>query len=268
MPIALVTGGGTGIGRQIALALARRGYDVAVAGRRIEPLATVVDELRTLGVRGVAIQADVTDAAERQALCDQVRTELGPLDVLVNNAAVLAAGAIEALPSDELERAIGTNLTAPLDLTRRMLADLSERRGTVVMVASGAANLPFPYLSLYSGTKAALAMCGEALRPELRARGVRLLTAYPPFTATSMTAGLAEAAQAPWLRAMTPERVGEQIVRALVAGRQRYYCAWADWALAQTARCTPGLVRRVLGWHSDWFRTVAEARRMDDSNAT
>ncbi|HVC93560.1 MAG TPA: SDR family oxidoreductase [Pirellulales bacterium] len=260
MPNALVTGGGTGIGRQIALSLARRGYDVAVAGRRIEPLTTVVDELRLLGVQGVAIQADLTSAAVRQALCAQVRAELGPLDVLVNNAAVLAAGAIESLSSEELERAINTNLTAPLDLTRRVLTDLSERRGAVVMVASGAANLPFPYLSLYSGTKAALAMCGEALRPELRTRGVRLLTAYPPFTATTMTAGLAEAAQAPWLRAVPPERVGEQIVRALLAGRQRYYCAWADWALAQTARCAPGIVRQVLGSQSERFRTMAERK--------
>jgi short-subunit dehydrogenase len=268
MPNALVTGGGTVIGRQIALALARRGYEVAVAGRRFEPLTTVVDELRTFGVRGVAIRADVTNAAARQAICDQARAELGPLDLLVNNAAVLTAGAIETLSSDELERAIGTNLTAPLDLTRLLLSDLSERRGAVVMVASGAANLPFPHLSLYSATKAALTMCGEALRPELRARGVRLLTAYPPFTATSMTAGMAEAAQAPWLRAVPPERVGEQIVRALLAGRQRYYCAWADWALAQTARSAPGLVRRVLGWNSDRFRTMAEAWRKDDSNMT
>ncbi|HEV3003822.1 MAG TPA: SDR family NAD(P)-dependent oxidoreductase [Pirellulales bacterium] len=261
MPAALVTGGGTGIGRQIALALARRGYDVAVAGRRAEPLAAVVEHLASMGVRGVPIQADLASAAEREALCAKVRAELGTLEVLVHNAAVLAAGAIESPTSDELERTIVTNLTAPIDMTRRLVADLEQRRGVVVLVASGAANLPFPYLSLYCGTKAALAMWGEALRPELRSRGVRLLTAYPPFTATAMTCGLAEAAQAPWLRAASPERVGEQIVRALALGRQRYYCAWSDWALAHAARLMPGVVRWVLAGQRKRFQRMAEGGR-------
>jgi short-subunit dehydrogenase len=260
MPAALVTGGGTGIGRQISLALARRGYDVAVAGRRADPLASVVDELHSVGAKGAPIQADLASAAERESLCNRVRAELGPLDVLVNNAAVLGAGALDSQSSTELECAIATNLTAAVDLTRQFVADLAERRGTVVLVASGAANLPFPYLSLYSGTKAALAMWGEAIRPELRSRGVRLLTAYPPFTATAMTAGLAEAARAPWLRAASPARVGEKIVRAMVAGRQRYYCAWSDWALAQTARLAPGVVRRVLAGQQERFQRMADSR--------
>jgi short-subunit dehydrogenase len=256
MPTALVTGGGTGIGREIALALARRGYDVALAGRRGELLSATADDLRALGTRGVTFEVDITSATQREALCAGVRAQLGALDVLVNNAAVLAGGAIDSFTADEVERAISTNLTAPLDLTRRFLAGLAQRKGSVVFVASGAANLPFPYLSLYCGTKAALAMCGEALRAELRSRGVRLLTAYPPFTATAMTAGLAEAANATWLRAASPQVVGEQIVRALARRRGRYYCAWSDWMLAQAVRFAPGAVRRVLDWNQMRFRAM------------
>jgi short-subunit dehydrogenase len=258
MPRALVTGGGKGIGRCIALALARRGYEVALAGRRTEPLEKVAAELRALGQPSLVIQADLSQATGREALHATIVAHWDGLDVLVNNAGVLASGALAALSAEEIEQAVTTNLTAPLDLTRRFLPQLTQQRGTVVMLNSGSANNPFPYMSLYGGTKAGLLLATEALRFELRPLGIKLLTAIPPFTSTDMTTGMREASNAWFLLPASPEKVGEQIVQALVSGREQIYCGWSDWVLAQASRFTPRMVRMVLRWQQWRFEKMTE----------
>lgn len=258
MPRALVTGAGKGIGRSIALGLARRGYEVALAGRRTEPLQMVAAEVRALGQSSLVLQADVAQAADREALHREIKSQWGELDVLVNNAAVLASGALATLSGEEIERAVTTNLTAPLDLTRRLLPELSRRQGTVVMLNSGSANIPFPYMSLYGGTKAGLLLASDALRFELRPLGIKLLTAIPPFTSTDMTTGMREKGNAWFLFPNSPEKVGEQIVRALAAGRKQIYCGWNDWFLAQASRFTPRVVRWVLRWQQWRFEKMVQ----------
>jgi short-subunit dehydrogenase len=258
MPRALVTGGGRGIGRCIALALARRGYEVALVGRRIEPLEKVAEELRSIGPSSLVIQADVSQASGREMVHQQIVAQWGALDVLINNAAVLASGPFAKANGEEIEQAIATNLTAPLDLTRRFLPLLAQRQGTVVMVNSGAANLPFPFMSLYCGTKAGLLMATESLRFELQSIGVRVLTAIPPFTSTDMTHGMREKGKAWFLLPASPEKVAEQIVRALLSGRRQIYCAWSDWLLAQASRFAPRLVRGILRWQQWRFEKMVQ----------
>ncbi len=168
---ALVTGAGTGIGRAIALDLARRGYELALVGRRWDPLEEVSEIIRGDGGRCVIIPADVALGEERHKICEAARDELGGLDLLVNNAGVLAAGPLNRLGCEELEQAVATNLTAPIDLTRLFLRDLTRSKGSVVLVASGAAYLPLPSMSIYCATKAGLRAAGEVLRFELRGLG-------------------------------------------------------------------------------------------------
>ena len=84
--VAVITGGGTGIGRASALVLAERGADIVLAGRRVEPLKSTVSEIEALGRRAIAVPTDVTDAEQCQALVDATLAEFGRLDVLLNNA--------------------------------------------------------------------------------------------------------------------------------------------------------------------------------------
>jgi short-subunit dehydrogenase len=259
---ALVTGAGTGIGRAIALELARRGYELALVGRRWDPLEEVSEQIRGDGGRCVIIPADLAQAEERRKICETVRDELGGLDLLVNNAGVLTAGPLNRLGSEELDQAIATNLTAPIDLTRLFLRELSRAKGRVVLVASGAAYLPLPYMSVYCATKAGLRAAGEVLRFELRGLGVQLLVAYPPFTATPMTERLTQTREFP-LRVAEPEVIGRVITRAALAGRGEYYCAWSDWALDKAMRFTPRVVKAVLRWRQPQFERLIEAERRD-----
>jgi short-subunit dehydrogenase len=216
---ALVTGGGTGIGRGIALALARRGTQVALVGRRRAPLEQVAGEVAQLGGRAVAFPADLTHAGERTALRALVHEALGPIDLLVNNAAVLAGGELEALAPGEIASAVALNLAVPMLLVQQWLPDLVAGHGAVILVGSMTSFVPLPAAVVYSATKAGLRAFGGALRYELRGRGVHLLTVYPPGTATAMTASMAR--NAPWrIPLADPAIVGERVVRALIAGRR------------------------------------------------
>lgn len=172
-------------------------------------------------MRAVAFPVDLTCHDELDATFAQVRRDLGPLTLLVNNAGMLAGGALAAQTPDIIERVVALNLTAPLLLTRLVLPDLVACGGAVGLVGSMASFMPLPFASLYSGTKMGLRGFGTALRYELEPLGVHLLLAYPPMTDTAMVQGMAQAAGLPpnsWFaRLHAPDAIGEQIVAALLA---------------------------------------------------
>ena len=259
--VALVTGGGTGIGRGVALALARRGIQVALAGRRPEPLADAARELAAAGGRAVALPADLRQPAERAALLDRVQAQLGPLDILVNNAGVLVGGPLDTLAGTDVEDMVAVNLAAPIDLVRLALPDLRTRRGSLVLVASVMGRVPMPAGTVYGATKAGLIAFGAALRYELDAHGVRLLLVYPPSVDTAMVRGMARAAGWPGHMLDTPARAGERIVSALAAGRQELAWGRGERALMALERVAPGLVRAVFRRQRDRFTRMMLAPR-------
>ncbi len=164
--MALVTGGGTGIGRAIAERFAREGARVVVSGRRREPLYELA---AALGAdRAAAVPADVTVAGDRAHLLASVRETFGGLDVLVNNAgAVSGVGPVEELTDDAWEQMLSVNVTAALTLTRDALPMLRERKGNVVMVSTGASLKPVPRFAAYGASKAALNYVSQVLALEL-----------------------------------------------------------------------------------------------------
>lgn len=157
--VALVTGASEGLGRALALALARDGWALVVDARRPAPLEAVRSELATAGAPDVvAVPGDVTDPAHRDALRGAV-AGLGRLDLLVHNASTLGASPqphLEALDADVLRRVLETNLVAPQDLTRVVLPHLAAARGTVLAVSSDAAVAHYEGWGAYGASKAAL----------------------------------------------------------------------------------------------------------------
>lgn len=257
---ALVTGGGTGIGRGIALALARRGAQVALVGRRHEPLETLAGEIARQGGRALALPADLTQAAERSNVRARIHTELGPLDLLVNNAGVLAGGELAALAPAEIEAALALNLAVPMLLVQQWLPDLARRRGAVILVGSSMSFVPLPAASVYSASKAGLRAFGHALRYELHGRGVRVLTVYPPGTATAMTETMAR--NSPWRVPLAdPLAVGERIVRALLDGRREVQWGAGERLLAAVYHVAPRLVEALLArQHALFVRVMSGGR--------
>jgi NAD(P)-dependent dehydrogenase (short-subunit alcohol dehydrogenase family) len=161
--VALVTGGGSGIGKASALALAREGFAVVVAGRRPEPLNAVVGEIEKLQVKALGVPTDVSDPASVEALFAKTKATFGRLDVLFNNAGVQIDGAANGLSDGgeaALERSMAVNLWAPYRLSMALLPLLlkgSEPR--IVNVSSGAGNfesLRSPKIASYRLSKWAL----------------------------------------------------------------------------------------------------------------
>jgi short-subunit dehydrogenase len=181
---ALVTGASGGIGTHIARALAGAGANVAVSGRRIDALESVVAELREVGVRAEAVPADLGDPGNAEAVIDRSESALGPIDVLVNNAGVEFASAFAGQPSEELRATLEINLMAPVVLTRRVLPGMLERgRGHVVFIASVAGKAPTPYEAVYAASKAGLIGLASSLRVEYRKAPVGFSVVCPGFVA-------------------------------------------------------------------------------------
>jgi NAD(P)-dependent dehydrogenase (short-subunit alcohol dehydrogenase family) len=186
--VALVTGGGRGLGRAVALALGRAGCAVAVTGRSPEPLdATVAD----LAGRGLALPGDATQRSAVEQAVRRTTAELGPIDLLVANAGRFATGGpVWESDPDDWWRDIEVNLRGPLLAFSAVLPGMVERgSGHVVAVGSGFGNRPYPHASAYSSSKAAVSRLVEAAGAELAGTGVVALVASPGFVETQMTRG-------------------------------------------------------------------------------
>jgi NAD(P)-dependent dehydrogenase (short-subunit alcohol dehydrogenase family) len=158
--VAVVTGAGSGIGRATALALAREGYAVVAAGRRLEPLEKTVEEAGSVGGRALAVPTDVTDPSSVKALFAATRDAFGRLDLLFNNAGMGAPPVpLEDLTYEEWRSVVDTNLTGAFLCTQeafRMMKSQRPRGGRIVNNGSISAHTPRPFSAPYTATKHAI----------------------------------------------------------------------------------------------------------------
>ncbi len=164
--VALVTGGGTGIGRAIARALHRDGYRVAILGRRRERLESPEGFHASV--------CDISDSAAIGQTVSRLISELGRIDVLVNNAAVIRNGSLEDATEEEIEYQVRVNILGTINMTKACLPSLKESRGSIINVSSTLAKLPILGASIYAATKGAMESFNRAMALELGASGVRV----------------------------------------------------------------------------------------------
>jgi NAD(P)-dependent dehydrogenase (short-subunit alcohol dehydrogenase family) len=185
--VALVTGGGRGIGRAIALALAADGAAVAVTGRNTANLDQVRGEIARLGVPALALACDVTDSGEVRAACTEARAELGPIDILVNNAGVTFSKKFTETGDDEWERVIQTNVNGPFYFCHAVVPDMIARQwGRIINIASIAALVGIPFSSAYGASKHALLGMTRALALEFARYGITVNAVCPGWVETDM----------------------------------------------------------------------------------
>lgn len=188
--IALITGGGRGLGRAFAQALAGAGMHVFVTARSEEELRETVQHIRDRGGAAGALAGDVTDAGAVQQIVASVEGQVGPLDLLINNAGTFRAfGRIADIDPQEWWREVEINLRGPFLYTRAALPAMIERgRGRIINVASGAGLRPFETISAYNVSKAALIRLTENTALEVREQGINVFAIDPGTVRTPMNA--------------------------------------------------------------------------------
>lgn len=264
----LVTGAGSGIGRAVAIALARKGASLTLIGRREEPLQETAnlakDAGRETGGEAQVVSGDITDPTTRERVIKAAIETFGGLDVLVNSAGAVRAGRLENVDVEEIRAQIEANLVAPILLTRVALPALRQSGdAAVVNMSSGLGLVGMPFYSVYGATKAGIALFGEALRRELFGEGVHVMTVYPGPTETPMMES-SEAGPELGIEYEPPEDVAEALVAGLEAGELEIVRGAEDRsALTQMSREQPReLDEQVAQIKGDLERAVANHRSL------
>jgi len=186
--VALITGGGRGIGRAIALAFAREGASVAVVARTAAEVEAVAAEVRSQGRKAVALPGDVTDSARVESVARAAAEALGPIQILVNNAGLAVSAKVLDTDDALWERHLRVNLTGAFYMSRAVLPGmLAARWGRIVNIASTAAREGFPYVAAYVASKHGLLGLTRALAMEVVAAGVTVNAICPGYVATDLT---------------------------------------------------------------------------------
>lgn len=215
--IALVTGAGGGIGRAIALALAREGATLCLAGRRPAPLEEVAMAVHSAAGEARSYAVELTSDRELLALADQVKREFARLDVLVHSAGVIAMGQVEQAPVSDLDMQYAVNVRAPYLLTQALLPLLKPRAGQIVFINSSAAQFPRSGVAQYAATKQAQRALADSLRQEVNGDGMRVTTVYVGRTATAMQSAVHRIEGTPYVpeSLLQPEDVAAVVITAL-----------------------------------------------------
>ncbi|MBU2669198.1 SDR family oxidoreductase [Actinoplanes bogorensis] len=183
--VALVTGGSRGIGAAVALRLAEAGADVALTFQQDQPRADdVVDRIKAVGGRAIAIRADSADATAVVAAVDRVADELGRLDVLVNNAGAFLLGEFEQLGMADFDQTVAINVRAPFIAAQAAVRHMTEGGRIVTIGSNMAERAVFPGFSLYAMSKSAMTGLTKALGRELGVRGITVNLVNPGPTDT------------------------------------------------------------------------------------
>jgi short-subunit dehydrogenase len=246
---ALVTGASSGIGRELALQLARQGAHLVLTARRQTHLEDLVREIGQHGGQASAVAGDVTDPALRQRLAQVVADQWSGLDLLVNNAGVGAVGPFADADSERLRRVMEVNFFAPAELIRELLPLLrSGRRPMIVNVGSVLGHRAVPNKSEYCASKFALHGLTDALRAELDQWGIDMLLVSPSTTRTEFAANVLERrAHAPRPPFESSARsVARQTLRAIRRGSHEIIISPGGKLLVWLDRLCPPLADRLI----------------------
>ena len=243
--VALVTGASKGIGAAIARELAARGASVAVNYSGSKAAADkLVEEINSNGGKAIAVQANVSEPSSIQPLIDTVATQLGPIDVLVNNAGIYEFGPLEAITPEHFHKQFNVNVLGLLLVTQAAVTRFNPAGGSIINIGSVVGKMAFPNGSVYSATKGAVDSITVSLSKELGAKKIRVNALNPGMVETegAHAAGIIGSDFDRAIAAETPlGRIGQPQEIATAAA----FLASADsgWLSGQTIYASGGYTR-------------------------
>ncbi|WP_137906073.1 3-ketoacyl-ACP reductase [Chryseobacterium sp. 2VB] len=185
---AIITGGGRGLGKAVALALANEGVNVAITGRNEENLKMTVEEIKKSGVNSAYAVFSVDNEIQVKAGIESLAEQLGGIDILINNAGIGDFGLIEEMPSETWEQVIKTNLFGVYYAAKAAYPFMKAKgEGDIVNVASTAGLKGGPNMSAYAASKAAVVSLSQSMMAEWRKQNIRVITLTPSTIASDMS---------------------------------------------------------------------------------
>ena len=249
--VVAITGGARGIGKATAEALVRRGCRVAIGD---VDLALAEQTAAGLGGGSVALALDVTDRASFEGFLDEAERQLGPLDVVINNAGIMPVTPFVEESEDSFRRQIEINLIGVIHGTQLAMQRMIPRNsGHIVNIASQAGKVSAPGIATYTATKHAVVGLSESVRAELRGRDVEISCVMPTVVNTELTAGVGQK----WVKPVEATDVAEAIVEALEVPRFDVYVPKANGALIRGAALMPRAA-------AEWVAARDGHRQADD----
>ncbi|QNF32050.1 3-ketoacyl-ACP reductase [Adhaeribacter swui] len=228
--IALVTGAGKGIGRAIAIALAKEGVHVGLLARNSSQLQKVANEMQGLGVKTSVVTADVANRTAVEAAAAQIKKNLGAVDILINNAGTGTFAKFLEMDPTEWENIIKVNLLGVYYMTRAVLPDMIERQtGDIINISSTAGQRGAAVTSAYSASKFGVMGLTESLMQEVRKHNIRVSALTPSTVATELaianklTDGNPE-------KVMQPEDLAELVIAQLKLNRRVFIKEAGMWS--------------------------------------
>ena len=207
--VALVTGGGQGIGRAIGMRLARQEASVAVADIDLDLAQSAVAEMQGLGVIAVAFKADVSDNSQVEDLINKVTEKFSKIDILVNNAGITRDGLLIRASEEDWDRVMGVNLKGAFNLIKSVAKlMIKQRSGRIVNITSVVGLMGNAGQASYASSKAGLIGLTKSAAKELAARGITVNAVAPGYIRTAMTEKLSQAARDAFLNLIPLKREG------------------------------------------------------------
>ena len=235
----MITGASSGIGRGLALELARRGAKVGLIARRAENLTDSVREIESANGKALALPADVMDADSLSKAAERMRSNFGPIDLLIANAGVGATVDGAELKGSEVASVINVNVLGAANSVEAVVPEMVKRgKGHLVVISSLAAYRGLPKSAAYCASKAAVSAFFESLRLDLQPRGIDVTIIHPGFIKTPLTAG--RQAQMPFL--MELDEAVAKIIRAIERRKKSYAFPWQLASLVRMGLILPNFM--------------------------
>jgi 3-oxoacyl-[acyl-carrier protein] reductase len=243
----LITGASRGIGKEIALELARQGSTCLIlVARDRERLLLVAEEVRRLGAQAIVLPLDLTKPVDVTIAMAQAWQKYGPIHGLINCAGIAYQSSFLEARLCDMEREISTNLVGLYTVTKPLAKRMAARReGTIVNVSSLMGKVAAPSMATYSATKFAIVGFTQALRQEMRAHRVQVVALLPSLTETDMVQNID---RFKWMLPMTPQQVAKAMVLGLKRRNPEIVVGWQGRIALWVDRFWPGLLDRLIQW--------------------